>query len=144
MVLAAVAGFACGGLERDNPMDPRVNGGNTLGDQLIGSWSRAEAQANELYTFKIDGGAELRSFSAPGGEEVDRNAPFPTTRVRWYVGIYKLVGNQLQISFTQASSNDPGESITTPATRKLVTITVSRNTLTFTEAGGKVYYTRYF
>lgn len=142
MVLAAVAGLACGEVARDNPMDPAVNGGLTLRDQLIGSWGRSETLANEVYIFKVDGRCELRSYASPGGGEVDRNATYPTTRVRVYEGTFSLVSNQLKISFTKASSNDPGDSVSPPATLKQVTITISRNTLTFTEPGGKVYYTQ--
>jgi hypothetical protein len=141
LALAAVAGMACGELERDNPLDPD-NGGSALGEELIGSWSREEVLANELYTFRRDGRVELNSFSTPGGAEVDRNAPFPSTRVRTYAGTYRLVGSQLEITFSEAISNDPGENLSVPATRKLVTITISRNTLTFDEPGGKVFYTR--
>jgi len=137
----AIAAMACGELERDNPMDPAVNGGLTLRDQLIGSWSRIEMLANEVYTFKVDGRAQLQSYSSPSGGEIDRNAAFPATRVRVYEGTFSLVGNQLEISFTKASSNDPDDQVSPPATRKQVTISISRNTLTFDEPGGKVHYT---
>lgn len=143
LAFAAAAGFACGELERDNPMDPSVSGGLTLRGQLIGTWSREEAQANELYTFKVDGRAELKSYSSPSGGEVDRNAAFPATRVRVYEGTFRLVANQLDIFFTKASSNDPSDSVSPPADRRNLLITISRNTLTFDEAGGKVFYTRH-
>jgi len=143
LALAAAAGFACGEVARDNPMDPSVSGGLTLRDQLIGSWSREEAQANEVYTFKVDGRAERKIYSSPSGGEVDRNAPYPATRVRVYEGTFGLEGSLLKISFTRASSNDPGDSVSPPSTLQQVTITISRNTLTLNEAGGKVHYTRY-
>ncbi|MFH1571781.1 MAG: hypothetical protein ABIL09_27575, partial [Gemmatimonadota bacterium] len=86
---------ACSDLARDNPVDPRVNGGLTLRQQLVGTWSRDEAQANELFTFKSDGRVELKSYSSPSGGAVDRNATFPQTRVRIYEGTFTLVGDQL-------------------------------------------------
>ena len=139
--LAAVAGTACGEFVRDNPMDP-TNGGSALAEQLIGSWSRVEVLANELYTFRRDARVELKSYSSPGDGEVDRNAVFPDTHVRIYTGTYRLVGSQLEITFSEAISNDPSEIVSVPATKKLVTVTISRNTLTLDEPGGKVYYTR--
>lgn len=141
-VLAALALLACGGLERDNPVDPKVSGGLTLRDQLIGSWSRDDSEKNEIYTFKSDWKVELRDFASPTGGTVDRNATFPETRVRVFEGTYTLVGNLLTVFFTRAQSNDPADAVQVPTTERLAEISIARNTLTLTESDGKRFYIR--
>lgn len=141
VVTMAVMVSACGDLKRDNPVDPIVSGGLTLREQLLGSWSRIEAGANEIYTFTADGRVELRQFSSPSGGQVDRNAPFPTTRQRLFAGTYTLVGNLLTVFFTQAQSNDPADVVQVPSASKRVEIGIRRATLTFVESDGTRFYT---
>ena len=141
-VAVMLAAAACGDLARDNPVDPAVNGGLTLRDQLLGSWSRDDAEKNEVYTFKVDGRVELRDYTSPSGGAVDRNATFPTTRVRVFQGTFRLVGNLLTVFFTQAQSNDPADPVQVPAFEKVLEIGIRRNTLTFTESDGKRFYNK--
>ena len=132
---------ACGDLTRDNPVDSVFNGGQALLDQLVGAWSRTDAEKNEIYTFAKDGKVELRDYTSPAGDIIDRNATFPTTRVRVLAGTYTLVGNLLTIFFTQAQSNDPGDVIQVPSAQKVVEISIRRATLTFVESDGTRFYT---
>ena len=140
-LMALTLATACGDLSRDNPVDP-VAGGQTLGDQLLGAWSRTEDEKNEIYTFTADRHVELRDFTSLTGGTVDRNATFPTTRVRIFAGTYTLVGNLLAMFFTQAQSNDPDDVVRAPSTQKIMEISIRRDTLTFTESDGKRFYTR--
>ncbi len=140
-LMALTLATACGDLSRDNPVDPVVNGGQNLGDQLLGAWSGNDAGKNEIYTFTADGRVELRDFTSLTGGTVDRNATFPTTRVRIFAGIYTLVGNLLSIRFTLAQSN-ADEDLSVPSRQKVVEISIRRDTLTFTESDGKRFYTR--
>lgn len=141
LALLALGATSCGELTRDNPVDPVVNGGQALRDQLLGSWSRVDAEKNEIYTFTADGRVELRDFSSPAGTTVDRNAPFPTTRVRVFAGTFSLVGDLLTIFFTQAQSNDPDDVTQVPSSQKVVEIGIRRGTLTFVESDGTRFYT---
>lgn len=141
MIIVMVAA-GCGDLSRDNLTDPAVSGGQNLGDQLLGAWSGNDAGKNEIYTFRADGRVELRDFTSLTGGTVDRNATFPTTRVRIFAGTYTLVGNLLTMFFTQAQSNDPDDVVRVPSTQKVVEISIRRDTLTFTESDGKRFYTR--
>ncbi len=141
-LLALILGAnACGDLTRDNPVDPVVNGGQTLRDQLLGAWSRIDDEKNEIYSFTTDGRIELRDFSSPTGGTVDRNATYPQTRVRVFAGTYTLVGNLLTIFFTQAQSNDPDDATKVPSAQKIVEIGIRRATLTFVESDGTRFYT---
>ncbi|MFC1525771.1 hypothetical protein ACFL6X_03050 [Candidatus Latescibacterota bacterium] len=140
---AALWAGGCGEYTRDNPVDPRANGGMTLRDQLTDSWSRVEEGANELYTFKSDGRVERREFSSPTGGEVDRNAAFPLTRVRIYEGTFSLVGDQLEIYYTKASSNDTDDSVSVPPVPTTARITIRHQTLTMAGSGGTTFYTRH-
>ena len=133
----------CGDYNRDNPFDPVVTGGLSLHEQLLGSWNRVEEQGNELYIFKSDGGVELRRFFSPDGGPVDRNASYPTTLVRVFEGIYKVVNDKLTISFTHVYSNNPDDGIGVPAIDKVVEISIRRNTLTLDEPDGRRFYNRY-
>ena len=137
-----VTAVACGDLSRDNPVDPKVSGGLSLRDQLLGSWSRDDAEKNEIYTFKVDGSIELRDFTNPSGGTVDRNATYPDTRVRIFEGTFQLVGDLLSITFTRAQSNEPGETLQVPVATKKAEIGISRNTLTLDETDGRRFYTR--
>ena len=48
--------LACGNFERSNPFDPTVEGNITdLNTLLVGTWSRADIEKNQVYTFKKDG-----------------------------------------------------------------------------------------
>jgi hypothetical protein len=113
----------------------------TLKDQLEGSWSRDDQEKNEVYTFREDNSIELRDYSSPSGGPVDRNASFPTTRVRIFEGTYSLVGNILTIIFTRADSSDPNETITVPATERRPEISIKRGVLTLTENEVRRFYT---
>ena len=53
-----------------DPVDPVVSGGQSLRDQLLGAWSRADDEKNEIYTFAADGRIEVRDFSSPLGATV--------------------------------------------------------------------------
>ena len=128
----------CGNVKRENPAD----GGETLRDQLIGSWSRDELSANEIYLFRVDGSVELKSYSSPSGGTVDRNQSFPTTRVRVFAGTYTLVGNLLTLFYTRAQSNDPADEVQVPSGNTTVEIAIQRSTLTMTLTDGKVFYAR--
>ena len=141
-LMALTLATACGDLSRDNLVDPVVNGGQNLGDQLLGAWSGNDAGKNEIYTFTADGRVVLRDFTSLTGGTVDRNATFPTTRVRIFAGTYTLVGNLLAMFFTQAQSNDPDEVLPVPSRQKVVAISIRGDTLTFTESDGKRFYTR--
>ena len=141
ILLALALGIsACGDLNRNNPVDPVVNGGQNLRDQLRGAWSRIDEEKNEIYTFTADA-VELRDFSSPVGGAIDRNATFPQTRVRVFAGTYTLVGNLLTIFFTQAQSNDPDDVTKVPSAAKVVEISIRRATLTFVESDGTRFYT---
>lgn len=142
LMIIVIVAAGCGDLSRDNLTDPAVNGGQNLGDQLLGAWSGNDAGKNEIYTFRADGRVELRDFTSLTGGTVDRNATFPTTRVRIFAGTYTLVGNLLTMFFTQAQSNDPDDVVRVPSTQKVVEISIRRDTLTFTESDGKRFYTR--
>lgn len=98
---------ACGEFDRDNPVDPVVSGGVDLRELLVGTWSRADTEKNEVYFFTGDGRVELRDYTSTGEGAIDRNASFPPTRVRSFTGSYSLVGNVLRITFTLAQSSDP-------------------------------------
>ena len=142
IAVAAFVAVGCGDLKRDNPADPQVSGGVHLSDQLIGSWSLDEGDENLVYFFKTNGGVELRSYSAPDGGLVDRNAPFPQTRVITFTGTYRLEGRTLTSSFTNAQSNDPDEIPLLPQDEEVVRISIARNTLTMESADRKRSYLR--
>lgn len=135
--------LGCGVPERDNPLDPASGRGGDIAELLIGTWNRADAEKNEVYVFKRNGGFELHSYSAPGGGEVDRNAPYPQTLRITYFGTYALVGNLLRLSFSGVQTNQPGGVLPAlPPADKVVTIAVARDTLIFREPDGDRLYTR--
>ena len=138
-----LVGSGCGEVKRGNPFDPIVNGGLSLKERLAGSWSRNDGEKNEIYTFRQDGSVELRNYSAPGGGEVDRDASFPTTRVRVFEGTYSLVGNILTVIFTRADSTDPDETVTVPPTGQRSEILIKGRTLTLTAGGVQRFYLRW-
>jgi hypothetical protein len=133
--------LACGNFERTHPYDPRGGGVTDLTALLVGTWSRDDAEKNQVYTFKEDGRVELRDYSAPAGGVVDRNGSFPQTLVLSFAGTYYLVGNQLRINFTSVQSNDPAGQL--PSLRdKLVNIKIAGNVLTMEERDGDREYKR--
>jgi len=142
MVVAALVTVGCGDLERNNPADPRVSGGIHLAEQLIGSWSLDEGDENVVYFFKTNGGVELRSYFAPEGGVVDRNAAFPQTRVITFTGTYRLEGRTLTLSFTSAQSNDPNEIPLLPRDDEVVRTSIGRDALTLEGDGRKRFYRR--
>jgi len=135
--------IGCGEVKRDNPFDPGSGQEIDLGQLLIGTWSRDDAEANEIYVFKGDGRVELRSYSAPGGGEVDRQASYPQTLEARFSGTYTLAGNLLRISFSNVTINDPdGVPPALPLTDRVVEISVQDNTLILHERDGNRAYTR--
>lgn len=126
-------------LGRANPFDR--GDAITLSSLLVGSWSRSDAEKNQVYTFKNDGRAELRDYSSPDGTAVDRNGAYPQTLVFSFTGTYTTVGNLLRITFTDVQTNDPsGE---TPLLRdKIVNIRITDDELTLEELDGDRVYTR--
>ena len=113
-----------------------------LAEQLIGSWSLDEGDENVVYFFKINGGVELRSYLAPEGGVVDRNAAFPQTRVIPFTGTYRLEGRTLTLSFTSAQSNDPDEIPLLPQNDEVVRTSIARDTLTLEGDGRRRSYLR--
>jgi len=143
IAVLVVASSGCGEFERSNPFDPASGQEINTGELLIGSWSREDAEKNEVYTFKRNGSIELRDYSAPGGGEVDRNASFPQTLVISYSGTYTVVGNLLRISYTQAQVLDPGgQPPPLPPTDKVVSIMLGFDQLTLEERDGDRVYER--
>ena len=141
--------LGCGVPERDNPLDPESGQEVDSAELLIGTWSRVDAEKNEVYTFKPNGACELRDYS-PGPEsaaadlsEVDRNAPFPQTLEIVFSGNYLLRGNLLSLSFTSVATNDPGGSQPSlPPQDKLVPLVVGGDQLILEERDGDRLYTR--
>ena len=84
--------LACGNVKRANSYDPSGGGITDLRSLLVGTWSRDDAEKNQIYTFKADGRAELRDFSAPEGGAIDRNGAYPQTLVFSFSGTYAIVG----------------------------------------------------
>ena len=98
----------------------------------MGTWSRADGESNQVYTFKEDGRVELRDYTSPDGGTIDRNASYPQTLVLSFTGTYILVGDILRINFTAVQTNNPAGQ--TPSVRdKQVNIRISGNTLTMEE-----------
>jgi hypothetical protein len=143
MAVLVVVTSGCGEFERSNPLDPASGQEVNTGELLIGSWSREDAEKNEVYTFKSNGSVELRDYSAPDGGEVDRNASFPQTLEIRYSGTYTVVGNLLRISFSQAQVNDPGGSPPLlPPSDKVISIVVGFDQLILEERDGDRIYER--
>jgi hypothetical protein len=141
LVLSAALG--CGVPSRDHVLDPANPHPVDMAALLIGTWSRIDAEKNELYTLKADGRVELYDYTAPGGGQVDRNAAYPQTLVITYYGTYTLAGNLLRFSFTGVQTNNPdGTPPALPLTDKVVSIQVTRTTLTLEERDGDRVYTR--
>jgi len=142
-VLVVVALVGCGEFERSNRFDPASGQVVNFDDLLIGSWSREDAEKNEVYIFKSNGSVELRDYSAPDGGEVDRNASFPQTLEIRYSGTYILVGNLLKISYTRVQINDPEDQPPLlPPSDKVVSIVVSSDQLILEERDGDRIYER--
>ena len=131
---------ACDDLKRDNPYDPQGGNITDLRSLLVGTWSRDDAEKNQIYTFKVDGRAELRDYSAPDGGAVDRNGTYPQTLVISFTGTYAMVGDLLRITFTKVQTNDLGD---TPLLRdKVVNISIANDELTMEELDGDRVYAR--
>lgn len=143
MAVLVVVASGCGEFERSNPLDPASGQDVNTGELLIGSWSREDAEKNEVYTFKRNGSIELRDYSAPDGGAVDRNASFPQTLVIKYSGTYNVVGNLLRISYTQVQVSDPGGlPPPLPPADKVVSIVVGFDQLVLEERDGDRIYER--
>ena len=134
--------LSCGNFERSNPFDPTVEGSITdLNAVLVGTWSRADVEKNQVYTFKEDGRVEIRDYSAPGGGDINRNGSYPETLVLSFSGTYILVGDRLRISFTSVMTNDPSGLV--PSLRdKVVPIAILGNVLIMKEVDGNREYMR--
>ena len=133
--------LACGNVKRTNSYDPRGGGITDLRSLLVGTWSRDDAEKNQIYTFKVDGRAELRDFSAQEGGAIDRNGAYPQTLVFSFSGTYAIVGDLLRITFTDVQTNDPGGE--TPILRdKVVNIAIKGDELTLEEPDGDRVYAR--
>lgn len=141
--------LGCGVPERDSPLDPASGQEVDPAELLIGTWSRVDAEKNEVYTFKPNGACELWDYS-PGPEssamdlsEVDRNAPFPQTLYIQFSGTYLLRGNLLSLSFTGVATNDPDSALPSlPPQDKVVSIVVGVDQLIIEERDGDRLYTR--
>ncbi len=127
---------------RSNPYDPGDGGITDLSSLLVGTWSRDDAEKNQIYTFKEDGRAELRDFSAPDGGAVDRNGVYPQTLVIRFSGTYVIVGDLLRITFTNVQTNDPGGD-TPLLLDKVVNIRIKNDQLTMEERDGEIVYVRF-
>ena len=138
--LVLLVGIGCGGVERDNPVDPFVTGGASLSEQLIGTWTRQSGAQAQDFFFGTGQGVVRDDYTDVSGGVVNRLGSWPTTRVHTFQGIYELVGTQLTMTFNDANSNDPGESLTPPAASQIVNITIRRNTLTTEEAGSTLQF----
>ena len=133
--------LACGNVKRTNSYDPSGGGITDLRSLLVGTWSRDDAEKNQIYTFKADGRAELRDFSAQEGGAIDRNGAYPQTLVFSFSGTYAIVGDLLRITFTEVQTNDPGGE--TPILRdKVVNIAIVGDELTLEEPDGDRVYAR--
>ncbi len=132
---AVLFSIGCGGLTRDNPVDPFVTGGASLSEQLIGTWTRQSGAQAQDFVFSIGQGVVRVDYTDVSGGTVDRLGSWPTTRVHTFQGVYELVGNELTMTFNDANSNDPSENLMPPAASQVVNITIRRNTLTTEEAG---------
>ncbi len=132
---------ACGDFKRANPYDPQGGGITDLRSLLVGTWSRDDAEKNQIYTFKEDGRAELRDYTAPDGGAVDRNGVYPQTLEIRFSGTYVLVGDLLRITFTNVQTNDPGGD-TPLLLDKVVNIRIQNDQLTMEERDGERVYGR--
>lgn len=146
LALLAFAGLAtCGDIERDNPFDPNSGGEAFLRQQIIGEWERDVDGENQVYIFKSDGGVEWRSYSSPAGGIVDRNAPFPQTRVITFLGTWTLEGKTLALRFTTPLTNDPeAPPPSLPTGDLLVEAEVRRDFLTLRDQDGARQFSRLF
>jgi hypothetical protein len=131
---------ACGNFERTSK-DPLGGGITDLSLVLVGTWSRDDAEKNQIYVFKEDGRAELRDYTATDGGAVDRNGAYPQTLVFSFTGTYQIVGDLMRITFTDVQTNKPGGE--KPLFRdKVVNIEIAGDELTMKEADGDRVYAR--
>lgn len=132
----------CGGLERDNPLDPRSPRYVELSQLLIGSWGRNDQERNEVYFFKEDGAVQLLDFTCHQrgpGDAVDRTTTPPCHTL---FGNYSLEGDQLRLSFTEVHTLPGQDPIPLPRTDKVAQISIRRETLSMVEEDGARSYTR--
>ena len=129
VILLSFQIITCGSVDRKNPNDPYNSNIAGLANSLVGTWSRDDTDANQVYTFKADGSVVLRDYSGAAGEQIDRNAVFPVTLVYSFSGIYQLDGNLLHMDFAAVYSNDPDAQLPTLRS-KTVNLRIIDNTLT--------------
>jgi hypothetical protein len=152
VLLLCVYGIGCGDLERGNPYDPANAGSVDPATLLIGSWSRADVEKNEVYTFKQNRSVLLYDYSpGPGADstvsslaQVDRNAPYPQTVVVIYSGTYTFAGNRLSMSFADVISTDAGGATPSlPGSPRVVALIVRQDELVMAELDGDRVYARF-
>ena len=141
-LLGLLFSMGCGGPERDNPVDPFVTGGASLRDQLVGTWSRVSGAQAQDFVFSVGQGVLRVDYTAAAGGSVDRFGSWPTTRVRTFQGTYQLDEDRVTMTFSEANSNDPAETLTPPSAPQIVVISIRRNTLTTEEAGSVLQFVR--
>ena len=141
-LLALLLLAGCGGLDRDNPLDPRSPRFVDLPQLLIGSWGRNDQERNEVYFFKDDGSVQLLDFTCHQngpGDAVDRSTTPPCHTL---FGNYFLDGDQLRLSFTEVHTLPGEDPLPLPRTDKLAQISIRRETLSMAEEDGTRSYTR--
>lgn len=142
LLLSMVLLAGCGGLERDNPLDPSSSSFVDLPRLLVGSWARNDQERNEVYFFKEDGAMQLLDFTCyqrGPGDTVDRQTTPPCHTL---FGNYFLDGDQLRLSFNEIHTLPGQEPVPLPRTDKVAQISIRRETLTLIEADGTRSYTR--
>jgi hypothetical protein len=134
---------ACGVPSRDNPLDPGNPHPVDVAALLVGTWSRVDAEANEIYAFRADGHVELHAYAARGSWAVNRNAPADSVAVITYSGSYTLYGRLLRLSFSAVAVNGPDDALPPlPAADPVVKISVEEQRLTLHQLDGDRVYTR--
>ena len=141
LLVAALVG--CGVPARDHALDPANPHPVDIGALLIDTWSRADTEANQIYSFRPDGHVELHAYASRGAWPVDRNAPADSILVISYSGTYTLVGRLLRFSYTSVAVNGPDDPLPAlPTVDPVVEITVNDATLTLHERDGDRVYGR--
>lgn len=145
VLIVALLGFAlagCGVPERDNLLDP-INANAGAAQLLLGTWTREDAEANEVYTFREGGGVQYHSYRSRVVGPVQRSAGPDTTEVLSFTGTYALVGNRLRVSYTQSQTNqlnDPPPAL--PLTDLVIDVLVGARELELVARDGTRVYTR--
>ncbi len=143
IVAAVLMLCACGVPSRDNPLDPGNPHPVDVAALLVGTWSRVDAEANEIYAFRADGHVELHAYASRGSWAVNRNAPADSVAVITYSGSYTLSGAYLRLSFSAVAVNGPDDTLPAlPATDPTVRISVEEQRLTLHQLDGDRVYTR--